>query len=73
MRNHVQTINEDVESIERIEDDKASEFIADLEQKGFSREDIFICVRLNDVRFSTEVIEGLVAAEPQVEQAAAGE
>jgi len=46
---------EDVESIERIEDAKANEFIDELLTR-FGGEDILMCVRLNDVRFSTEVI-----------------
>ncbi|GMV40461.1 MAG: hypothetical protein AMXMBFR64_21770 [Myxococcales bacterium] len=78
MRDHVQTINEDVEAIERIEDDKAREFIADLRGKGHTRDDIYICVRLNDVRFSEEVIQAeLVAGDADAvdappEPAAAG-
>ncbi len=55
MLEHVKTIQEDVESIERIEDAKANEFIDELLTR-FGGEDILICVRLNDVRFSTEVI-----------------
>ena len=68
MRDHVQTINEDVEAIERIEDDKALEFINDLQEKGFEKDDIYICVRLNDVRFSEEIIqEHLAPGEQQAE------
>lgn len=57
---HVRTINEDVESIERIEDDKAREFIADLRGR-FDLADILACVRLNEVRFSPEVTAALEA------------
>lgn len=53
---HVKTIDEDVEKIEKIEDDKANEFIDDLLQR-YKREDILICVYLNDVKFSENVIK----------------
>ncbi len=55
MLEHVKTIQEDVEAIESIDDAKANEFIDELLTR-FGGEDILICVRLNDVRFSTEVI-----------------
>ncbi len=51
----VKTLSEDVESIERIEDPVAVGFIETLAER-FDREDILICVRLNEVRFSEEVI-----------------
>lgn len=51
----VKTLAEDVESIERIEDPVALQFIDALASR-FDREDILICVRLNEVRFSEEVI-----------------
>jgi len=53
---HVKTINEDVEAIEAIEDDKANQIIDDLLARH-AKEAIYLCVRLNEVRFSTEVIE----------------
>ncbi|NOZ01337.1 MAG: hypothetical protein GXP54_05540, partial [Deltaproteobacteria bacterium] len=56
MLEHVKTISEDVETIERIEDDKAEEFTADLEQ-SFDKTDILICVCLNEVRFSPKFID----------------
>lgn len=73
MRNHVQTINEDVETIERIEDDKAREFIADLVEKSFTRDEIYICVRLNDVRFGEDLILAELAVEPEPVAAATAE
>ncbi len=61
---HVQTINEDVEAIERIEDDKAHAIIDDL-LKRHERNDILLCVRLNGVRFDEPVIASrLVRGEP---------
>jgi hypothetical protein len=57
MRALVQTINEDVEAIELIEDDKATEFVASLNEKGFERSQVHICVRVNGVRFSEEFIK----------------
>ena len=56
MHEHVRKINENVEEIERIEDDTANEIIDDLLTK-FSRKEILFCVRLNEVKFSEEVIE----------------
>ena len=55
MLEHVKTIQEDVEAIERIEDAKANEFLDDLLGR-FPAEEILVCVRLNDVRFGPEVI-----------------
>lgn len=52
---HVKTIQEDVEAIERIEDGKANEILDDMLAR-FPKSDVLICVRLNDVRFSPEVI-----------------
>ncbi len=51
----VKTLAKDVESIEKIEDPVAVQFIETLSAK-FDREDILICVRLNEVRFSEAVI-----------------
>jgi hypothetical protein len=61
MRALVETIQENVEDIERIEDDKASEFMANLLADGHSREDIFVCVCINDVRFSPEWVAANLA------------
>ncbi len=57
MRKHVETIDEDVEAIERIEDKDADRFVRDLLARGFDIDDIAICVYLNGVRFSPEFIE----------------
>lgn len=53
---HVSSIDENVESIVRIDDHKAHEIMNDLLARGFTRDDIYICVRINDVRFSPEFI-----------------
>jgi hypothetical protein len=57
MRKKVETINEDVEAIEVIEDDKAKEFVAEMKSEEHSLEDIYICVRMNEVRFTEEFID----------------
>ena len=56
MVEHVKTINEDVEAIEAIEDDKAVQIIEDL-LKRHDKAEIYLCVRLNEVRFNQEVID----------------
>ncbi len=61
MRALVETIQENVEDIELIEDDKANEFVKSLLADGHSREDIFVCVCINDVRFSSEWIAANLA------------
>lgn len=65
MVERVRTINENVEEIERIPDEQANAFLDDLLVQ-FDRDDVLICVRLNEVRFSPEVIarrlEGIEAA-----------
>jgi hypothetical protein len=55
MHELVSTINEDVEAITEIPDERANAFI-DVLLEDFEREDILICVRLNDVRFNEPVI-----------------
>jgi hypothetical protein len=64
MLTHVQAINEDVEAIEKIEDANAHVIIDDLlERHGM--DNIYVCVRLNGVRFGEAVIESrLVKGEP---------
>jgi len=57
MHEHVSSISEDVESIEKIEDNKANEFLDDLLAR-FDPVDVLICVRLNEVKFSEAVITG---------------
>jgi len=61
MRALVETIQENVEDIERIEDDKAAEFVESLLADGHSQEDIYVCVCINDVRFSPEWIAANLA------------
>lgn len=51
----VRTIREDVENIEKIEDAKANDFIDEL-LLNFDKQDVHACIRLNEVRFSPEVI-----------------
>ncbi len=53
---HVQTIDEDVEKVERIDDAKANTMIDDLLERH-DRRDILLCVRLNGVRFGAGLIE----------------
>lgn len=61
---HVKTINEDVEAIEEIPDDRAHAIIDDLLQRH-AAVDVLLCVRLNGVRFTEEVVEGrLIRGEP---------
>ena len=73
MVTHVQTINEDVEAIERIDDDKAHAIIDDLLAR-YDREDVLICVRFNGVRFDESVIESrLVAGEPAPAEGVTGD
>jgi hypothetical protein len=55
MVEHVRTVNENVEEIERIPDEQANAFLDDLLVR-FDRDDVLVCVRLNDVRFGPEVI-----------------
>lgn len=56
MVTHVRTIDEDVEAIERIEDDKAHAIIDDLLLRH-ALVDILLCVRLNGVRFGEELVQ----------------
>ncbi len=56
MHELVKQINENVEEIESIEDQRANEMIDTL-LKDFSRQDIYLCVRMNEVKFSEEVIQ----------------
>ena len=52
---HVQAINEDVEAIELIDDDKAAEIVGDLMERH-ELADIYLCVKLNGVRFTDAYI-----------------
>ncbi|MGM0575622.1 MAG: hypothetical protein ACQEXJ_07830 [Myxococcota bacterium] len=72
---HVQAIDEDVESIEHIEDEAAHRIIDDLLERH-DREDIYLCVRLNGVRFGEDLVQSrLVRGEPAPEpgEASSGE
>jgi len=64
MRDLVRTIDPDVEKVKQIEDEQASSFLEALLAKGYKREQIHACVRLNGVRFTKEFIEGQVAPQP---------
>ncbi len=73
MLENVKKIKENVEEIEAIEDARAAEIIADMTSR-FPAEDVLVCVRLNDVRFSEPMIATILggpapspaAAEPVV-------
>jgi len=69
MLEHVRTVAENVETIERIEDDQANAFLDDLTAR-FEVEDLLVCVRLNEVRFSESVIATrLLGIQPEAEPA----
>jgi hypothetical protein len=51
----VRTINENVEEIERIDDAKANDFVDELMLR-FDKRHIHACIRMNEVRFSPEVL-----------------
>ena len=73
MLTHVQAINEDVESIEKIEDANAHAIIDDLLERH-DMANIYVCVRLNGVRFDEAVIQSrLVKGEPAGASTAAPE
>ena len=68
---HVRAINEDVEAVERIPPETAHPIIDDM-LKRHTREDFYLCVRLNGVRFDEDVIQArLVRGEPAPTVAAA--
>lgn len=73
MHELVSTIDEDVETITEIPDERANAFL-DVLLEDFDRDDVLICVRLNDVRFNGPVIvarlEGGETVEAVPEQAA---
>ena len=62
IRKRVETINEDVEAIEVIEDQHAEKFVAELKEEGHSLEEIYVCVRVNEVRFTEEFIQKTFSA-----------
>jgi hypothetical protein len=55
MLTHVQAINEDVEAIEKIEDSNANTIIDDLLERH-TMDAVYVCVRLNGVRFDEALI-----------------
>jgi hypothetical protein len=68
---HVQAINEDVEAIEHIEDADAHTIIDDLIQRH-DMADVYVCVRLNGVRFDEAVVQSRLVrgeAAPAADQA----
>jgi len=73
----VRTIREDVENIEKIEDAQANDFVDEL-LLTYARQDVHACIRLNEVRFSPEVIQTrfvgveAVAAPPVVDESSGG-
>lgn len=72
---HVQTINEDVEAIEHIDDADAHRIIDDLLLRH-ERAAIYCCVRLNGVRFGEELIDARLVrgeAAPDLAKADAAE
>ena len=66
MYNLVRTIDEEVDKIESIDDDKAREFIDGL-LEDFDAPRIFMCTLLNEVRFSKEVIKEKLEREVPVD------
>lgn len=67
MYNLVRTIDEEVDKIESIDDDKAREFIDGL-LEDFDAPRIFMCTLLNEVRFSKEVIKEKLEREVPVDE-----
>jgi hypothetical protein len=65
MHDLVSTINEDVESITEIPDERANAFI-DVLSEDFELDDILICVTLNDVRFNEPVIRQRLMGEVSI-------
>ncbi|GEM_PF-2393764 len=56
MYDMVRTINEEVDKIELIDDEKASVFLDEL-RKGYDRDKILWCIIFNEVKFSKAVVE----------------
>ncbi|MFH1529337.1 MAG: hypothetical protein ABIK09_01240 [Pseudomonadota bacterium] len=52
---HVKKINEDVEAIERIEDEDAAR-ISEIMLEEYDKERLFICVVINQVRFAPQFV-----------------
>ena len=56
VRERVQTIDEDVEKVERIEDELAQTWLEEL-LADYVLEDVLLCTYLNEVRFSPEFVK----------------
>ena len=56
MVEHVQSINEDVEAIEKITDEQANPILDDLLER-YDQVDVLLCTRLNGVRFDEALIQ----------------
>ena len=56
MVEHVKTINEDVEAIEKITDEQANPILDDLLER-YAQVDVLLCTRLNGVRFDESLIQ----------------
>jgi len=56
MYNKVRTINEEVDKIVRIEDDAARVFLDEL-LESYDKDRLYLCILLNEVKFSREVIK----------------
>jgi len=56
MLHHVKKINEDVEAIERIEDEDAAR-ISEMMLEEYDKDQLFICVVINQVKFGSEFVE----------------
>jgi hypothetical protein len=63
MLHHVKKINEDVEAIESIEDEEA-EKISEMMLEEYDKERLFICVVINQVRFTPAFIEKTFGLAP---------
>ena len=63
MLHHVKKINEDVEAIEVIEDEDA-EKISEMMLEEYDKERLFICVVINQVRFTPEFVEKTFGLAP---------
>ena len=75
MLHHVKKINEDVEAIERIEDEDATR-IVEMMLEEYDKERLYICVVINQVRFTPEFVLatfGLALPERPEGEAEAGE
>jgi len=56
MYNHVRSINEEVDKIERIEDEEAGRFLDELLQE-FDADRIYLCILIHEVKFSREIVK----------------